>query len=81
WPRTGAGSPRSIRANAWIPMPFSSAPLCFALGTGYQQHFPPPLSDLHFQSMMITIRTSAVVAFIGLAMGVAPSFSLPSISA
>ncbi|KAI9447147.1 hypothetical protein F5148DRAFT_1153527 [Russula earlei] len=42
--------------------------------------FSPPLSDFHSQSMIITMRTSAIVAFICLAMGVAPSFSLPSIS-
>ncbi|KAI9449915.1 hypothetical protein F5148DRAFT_1379195 [Russula earlei] len=54
-----------------------SAPLRFTLGTGYQSTaFSPPLSDLHFQSAIITMRTSAIIAFICLA----PSFSLPSIS-
>ncbi|KAI9449267.1 hypothetical protein F5148DRAFT_699676 [Russula earlei] len=33
-----------------------------------------------FQSTIITMRTSVIVAFICLTMGVAPSFSLPSIS-
>ncbi|KAI9462676.1 hypothetical protein F5148DRAFT_214829 [Russula earlei] len=79
WPHIGAGSLGSIRANAW--MPSSSFPLCFAFGTGYQPTaFSPPLSDFHFQSTITTMRTSPIVAFICLAMGVAPSFSLPSIS-
>ncbi|KAI9507234.1 hypothetical protein F5148DRAFT_1368575 [Russula earlei] len=53
------------------------------LGTGYQHQptaFSPSLSDFHFQSTIITMRTSTIVAFIYLVMGVAPSFSLPSIS-
>ncbi|KAI9430502.1 hypothetical protein F5148DRAFT_1272016, partial [Russula earlei] len=33
-----------------------------------------------FQSTIITMRTSVIVAFICLTMGVTPSFSLPSIS-
>ncbi|KAI9511072.1 hypothetical protein F5148DRAFT_1327094 [Russula earlei] len=62
-----------------FPMPSSSAPLCFTLGTGYQPTaLSPPLSDIHFQSTIITMRTSAMVAFICLAIGVTPSFSLPS---
>ncbi|KAI9507213.1 hypothetical protein F5148DRAFT_1207548 [Russula earlei] len=58
-----------------FPMPSSSAPLCFRSWYWLPTAFSPPLSDIHSQSTIITMRTSAVVTFICLAMGIGPSFS------